>query len=94
MNKKECEKATEIIDRYIYTCAMAKKPTKKEVKEALTLIDKLIVEHFELVEHTTPKEVVWIFDDEPICPSCSEVIDDGNQDLCEYCGQRLDWGEY
>ena len=61
--------------------------------KATNCINNLIKEYFELVEHTTPKKPVWIYDDEPLCPACSEAIDAGNQDLCEFCGQRLDWSE-
>lgn len=68
MNKKECERATEIIDRYIYTCAMAKKPTKKEVNEAIITIDRLIAEHFDnpslKFEDLEPDMWVWDNEDE------------------------------
>lgn len=51
MTREECEKATEIIDKYVYSCGMAQKPSIREVKESIKLIDKLIIEHFELVDH-------------------------------------------
>lgn len=68
MNKEECEKASEIISEYIIT-ASEFTPVTDKMCEAMELLDELIAEHFELVEHTTPKEVLWIFDDEPVCPS-------------------------
>lgn len=85
MTKEECVKATEIISQYMFT-SNEYTPTDNEAVDAIELINKLIEEHY-------PKKVVWIYDDEPLCPSCSEVIDAGNQDLCEFCGQRLDWSD-
>lgn len=97
MNKEECVKALAFLEKYSnredYGCIEWNDSTNEELIKALITIDKLIIEHFELVKHTTPKKVVWIYDDEPLCPSCSEAIDAGNQDLCEFCGQRLDWSE-
>ncbi|PXX73398.1 hypothetical protein [Dielma fastidiosa] len=92
MNKKECKKAVEIISEYAFT-NNEYTPTTHEAVEAIGLIDKLIAEHFELVEHATPIKVLWTYDDIPLCPACYKAIDAGNQELCEFCGQRLDWGE-
>lgn len=92
MNKEECMRAAELISEYVFT-SNEYTPTVDQMLEALELIDRLIDEHFELVDHTTPKKIIWIYDDEPVCPACSEAIDAGNQDLCEFCGQRLDWSD-
>jgi hypothetical protein len=46
MNKEECEKASEIISEYMFT-SNEYTPSVDMALEALTLIDKLIAEHFE-----------------------------------------------
>lgn len=91
MTKEQCLQAAEIISQCIF--ASNEYTPFYAASDAIKLLNKLIEEHFELVDHTTPKKVVWIFADEPLCPSCSEAIDAGDQDLCEFCGQRLDWSE-
>lgn len=92
-DKEKCQNAMYTISQYMFT-RNEYTPSLNEAVDAIEFIDELVDEYFELVEHTTPKKVVWIYDDEPLCPSCSEVIDAGDQDLCEFCGQRLDWGDY
>lgn len=57
---------------------------QKEVDEISELKSKL--------ELATPKKPTWIYDDEPICPNCSEVLDDG-EEHCKVCDQRLCWTE-
>lgn len=47
MTREECEKAIEIIDRYIYTCALVQKQSRYEVNEAIKTIDNLIAKHFD-----------------------------------------------
>lgn len=94
LSREECERALETLEQYMYYVY----ETSQETVNAndcyeINVFRQLINEHFELVEHTTPKKVVWIYNDEPLCPSCSEAIDAGDQDLCEFCGQRLDWRE-
>lgn len=46
----------------------------------------------ELLEKATPKKPNWIYDDEPLCPYCGEVLD-GTEEHCDECDQRLDWGD-
>lgn len=46
----------------------------------------------ELIEKSTPKNANWIYDDEPLCPCCGEVLDT-SEVLCPKCGQRLDWSD-
>lgn len=89
-DKEKCQNAMYTISQYMFT-RNEYTPSLNEAVGAIEFIDELVDEYYELVEHTTPKKVVWIYDDEPLCPSCSEAIDAGNQDLCEFCGQRLDW---
>lgn len=51
-----------------------------------------IIELKAKVELATPKKPYWICDDEPMCPNCCEIIDDG-MEHCDACDQRLDWSE-
>lgn len=46
----------------------------------------------ELLEKATPKKPHWIYDDEPLCPYCGEVLD-GTEEHCDECDQRLDWSD-
>lgn len=46
-----------------------------------------------LLERATPKKPNWIYDDEPLCPNCGEVLD-GTEEHCDGCDQRLDWSEW
>ena len=46
----------------------------------------------ELVDKATPKKPHWIYDDEPLCPYCGEVLD-GTEEHCDECDQRLDWSD-
>ena len=40
----------------------------------------------------TAKKPRWIYDDEPLCPCCGEVLDT-TEVHCDVCDQRLDWSE-
>ena len=51
-----------------------------------------IIELKAKVELATPKKPCWICNDEPMCPTCCEIIDDG-MEHCDSCDQRLDWSE-
>lgn len=51
MTEKECEQAIEIIDDYVNGCALKENPTKGEANKAIEVIDRLINEHFELVDY-------------------------------------------
>ena len=44
----------------------------------------------ELIEKQTPKKPNGVYDDEPLCPHCQEVIEDGDA-MCEACHQLIDW---
>ncbi len=46
-----------------------------------------------LLERATPKKPNWIYDDEPLCPNCGDVLD-GTEEHCDGCDQRLDWSEW
>lgn len=46
-----------------------------------------------IMEKATPKKPNWIYDDEPLCPYCGEVLD-GTEVHCDECDQRLDWSEW
>lgn len=91
-DKEKCQNAMYTISQYMFT-RNEYTPSLNEAVDAIEFIDELVDEYYELVEHTTPKKVVWIYDDEPLCPACSEAIDAGDQELCEFCQQRLDWSE-
>lgn len=47
----------------------------------------------ETIEKATPKKPNWIYDDEPLCPYCGEVLD-GTEVHCDECDQRLDRSEW
>lgn len=47
----------------------------------------------EIMEKATPKKPNWIYDDEPLCPNCGDVLD-GTEEHCDGCDQRLDWSEW
>lgn len=51
-----------------------------------------IIELKAKVELATPKKPCWICNDEPMCPNCCEIIDDG-MEHCDSCDQRLNWSE-
>lgn len=44
----------------------------------------------EALEKMTPTPPNWIYEDEPLCPNCGEVMDDG-ENPCECCNQLIDW---
>ena len=46
----------------------------------------------EALERMTPTPPNWIYEDEPLCPHCGEVMDYG-ESPCEYCNQMIDWSE-
>ena len=46
-----------------------------------------------IMEKATPKKPNWIYDDEPLCPNCGDVLD-GTEEHCDGCDQRLDWSEW
>ena len=47
----------------------------------------------ELIDLNTSKKVQWLWEDEPSCPNCGEVIEADNSKRCEFCEQKLDWSE-
>lgn len=49
-----------------------------------------ISEISEIMEKATPKKPVCVYDDEPLCPNCGEVLD-GTEEHCDECDQRIDW---
>ena len=46
----------------------------------------------EALEKMNPKKPNWIYEDEPMCPNCGEIMDDG-ENPCECCNQLIDWSE-
>lgn len=46
----------------------------------------------EALEKMTPTKPNWIYEDEPMCPNCGEIMDDG-ENPCECCNQLIDWSE-
>ncbi len=60
------------------TIRKIKKDTKNDVEMEI------------LIEKATPKKPNWVYDDEPLCPYCGEVLD-GTEEYCDECDQRLDW---
>lgn len=75
------------------------KATDFECHESYELLVKLINEHFELVEKTTPKKVKdkkwtngeFISLSYGKCPSCGAEAWGCDDDYCPKCGQALDW---
>lgn len=55
MTREECERALAFLEKYsnrkVYGCVEWNDSTSEELRKALTFIDRLIVEYFELVEH-------------------------------------------
>ena len=47
----------------------------------------------EALELITPKEPLTIYEDEPICPTCRNVLD-GYEEHCIGCDQRIDWSDW
>lgn len=74
-------------------CDMYRQENEK-LKEALLhnagYIDELEKELTELKELCTHKKPLWIYDDEPICTNCQNVLD-GYETICDICNQFLDW---
>ena len=54
---------------------------------AQTINFKLAIE---ALEKQTPKKPNYVHADEPLCPYCLGVIDDGDT-ICESCHQLIDW---
>ena len=94
LTKEECKEALSTIKYFDDIRLKDMFAPDNNIKDELDLISQLIDEHFKLVNHTTPQKPLWTYDDEPICPDCGEAIDAGNQDLCEFCSQRLDWSDW
>lgn len=46
----------------------------------------------EALKKQIPTKPNWIYNDEPLCPYCQEVIEDGDV-ICESCHQLIDWRE-
>ena len=46
----------------------------------------------EALEKQIPTKPNWVCDDEPLCPYCQAVIEDGDA-ICENCHQLIDWSE-
>lgn len=44
----------------------------------------------EALEKITPKKPNWVYNDEPLCPNCGEVLADGDA-YCEECHQFIEW---
>ena len=42
------------------------------------------------LELATAKKPRWLYEDEPLCPCCGEVLDT-TEEHCDGCDQRLDW---
>ena len=61
--------------------------TSKEAKDYL----------ISLIERDTPEKIEYDDYEEPCCPDCGEVqcpnVYAMNNNVCPYCGQRLDWSE-
>lgn len=47
----------------------------------------------EVLELMTPKEPVFVYEDEPLCPNCRSVLD-GYEEHCIICDQKIDWGDW
>lgn len=56
------------------------------------IFDNAVKKIRETIEKATPKKPNWIYDDEPLCPCCGEVLD-STEEHCDECDQRLDWGD-
>lgn len=80
-------KYQEALDRLISNIGVARCNYRKsgEAKENVRTLQ-------ELIDKATPKKPHWIYDDEPLCPYCGEVLD-GTEEHCDECDQRLDWSE-
>ena len=46
----------------------------------------------EALEKQIPKKPNYVYDDEPLCPYCQEVIEGGDV-ICESCRQLIDWSD-
>lgn len=46
----------------------------------------------ELIILNTPTNPSLVYEDEPLCPNCGELIEEYD-DHCEECDQRIDWSE-
>lgn len=69
--------------------------TPEECAAAFEELERISTENDGLREKlaiATNKKPVWIYDDEPLCPNCSEVLDDGCEH-CDMCDQRIDWSD-
>lgn len=53
-------------------------------------LDEAVNMAIEALEKMTPTPPNWIYEDEPLCPHCGEVMDDG-ENPCECCNQLIDW---
>lgn len=74
-------------------------------KEAIAIIELTKITHWtmwdseweafdiaiEALEKQIPKKANYNYSDEPLCPYCQEVIEDGDA-MCESCHQLIDWG--
>ncbi len=56
-----------------------------------TAVMEVVAEFKALKEKAEPKKPNYIYSDEPLCPYCQMILDDGDE-YCE-CGQRLDFGK-
>lgn len=55
-------------------------------------LDEAVRLAIKALEKQTPTKPNWIYDDEPLCPYCQEVIEDGDV-ICDSCHQLIDWSE-
>lgn len=86
--RKEC-KATFVNEKGIRMYSSNKNDDER-CNTIQQFIDKL-PHWLELEDKAIPKKVIWGSDDEVLCPSCSEPIDDDYALVSDCCYQRLDW---
>ena len=95
MTKLEEKKYQEALERL-----GAEKLARGELIRNDNKVEPYILTLKELVDKETPMLVTDIYVDEFYCPKChSEITHDidnygARPKYCEYCGQRLVWGEY
>lgn len=54
--------------------------------------ERAICTAIKALKNQTPTKPNWVYDDEPLCPYCQAVIEDGDV-MCENCHQLIDWSE-
>lgn len=82
----------------VHGCAVIKKAieTIKELDDFDKTQSALMMKKIRKLELkiavATAEKPIWEYDDEPLCPRCCEVLEDGDAH-CESCDQRIDWSE-